>query len=83
MLVSREVERNSGAFVDNLLGFQPKGLSEIPLYNEISFGVSDRFMFLLSEELREGIGPAMLIARDMLMFMLSFVELTTTFVLPS
>ena len=40
-------------------------------------------MFLLSEELREGIGPAIVKAKDMLMFILRFGELTTTFVLPS
>ena len=83
IFISREVEPNSGIFVDNLLGFQPSGLSEIPLYRENSFGVSDRFIFLLSEEVREGIGPAMLKAKDMLMFILRFRELTTAFVLLS
>jgi hypothetical protein len=74
MLISLEVEPNSGVFVDNLLGFQPNGLSEIPLYRENSLGVSNGFMVLLSEEFREGIGPAIVKARDMLMFILCFRE---------
>lgn len=61
--------------MDDLLSFQPKGLFEIPMYRENLSGVSDRFMFLLIEELRGGIGPAMLNAKDMLMFILPFGEL--------
>lgn len=75
--MSFEVEPNSGVFVAILLGFQPNGRSEIPLYRENSLGVSDRFMFLLREEVREGMGPAIDKAKDMLMFIAAFGELST------
>ena len=38
------------------------------------FGVSEQFMFLRMEELREGIGPAIVRAKDMLMLLLSIGE---------
>jgi glyoxylase-like metal-dependent hydrolase (beta-lactamase superfamily II) len=72
--ISFEVESKAGVLV--LLGFQPKGLSEIPLYSEKSLADAGResIVLLLDVALRReevlvgGFGAAIVKARDMLIF---------------
>jgi hypothetical protein len=65
MLISPEVEATWVVFVGNVLGFQPSGRSDIPLYKETPLQASRGLVFA---EVREGMGPARVKARAMLKF---------------
>jgi len=74
-LISLATGPKVGFLNSEVLGFHPKGLSEIPLYKEISlveFDLDIPLIGVVSEEIREGgIGaPAIVRAKDLLISIL-------------
>jgi hypothetical protein len=86
MRISFAVDPNS-RLLNDLLGFHPNGLSEIPLYKDmetVESGLSILAGFLREELLEGGIGaPVIVKAKDILIFILADRRISSIYTFPS